>query len=51
MSKNKVREYRSFHDFKFGSFTAYATENITIIRGILKKTNKYSIYQKVYKYE
>ena len=39
-----VRKFRSFNDFKYGSFTVYVTERECIIRGILKKTNNFSPY-------
>lgn len=44
MTKTTVRKYRNFNDFKWGSFEVYVTEKETIIRGILKKTGKYSPY-------
>ena len=40
----KVRKFRSFNDFKWGSFTVYVTKNECIIRGILKKTDNFSPY-------
>ena len=40
----KTIQYRNFNDFKWGSFTSYVTKKEIIIRGILKKTNQYSLY-------
>ncbi|MCJ7572351.1 MAG: hypothetical protein MUO82_10845 [Candidatus Thermoplasmatota archaeon] len=44
--KYAVRTYRSFNDFKYGTFKyeINGIGEITII-GILKKTNNYSKYQ------
>lgn len=44
MGKLTARKYRSFNDFKWGSFQVYVTEEEAIIRGVLKKTGKYSPY-------
>jgi hypothetical protein len=40
----KARKFRSYNDFKYGTFQVYVTENECIIRGILKKTNNFSPY-------
>ena len=42
-----ARKYRNYNDFKYGSFIVYVTEHEVIIRGILKKTNNYSLYMLV----
>jgi len=39
-----ARKFRSYNDFKYGSFTVYVTEKEVMIRGILKKTGNYSPY-------
>ena len=39
-----ARKYRNYNDFKYGSFTVYANGKEVMIRGILKKTKKYSPY-------
>lgn len=44
---SSVIKYRSFDDFKWGSFEAYVTKEDVFIYGILKKTNSRSKYMRV----
>ena len=42
--KLTTRKYRNFKDFKHGSFIVYVTNKEVVIRGVLKKTDNYSLY-------
>lgn len=44
MAKWSVIEHRGYNDFKYGSFSVYATPKEIVIRGVLKKTNQHSMY-------